>query len=131
MSPIKKTGSEIELKNNSETKGEVGEEKTASSLEVDDILLEIGQYGLSQKLLVGIFCMLMIPSTYQSLIMTFIGNSPTWRCAINSTQCNITGEVFDKTHDFYEKRCKMERSSWEYTKDQTFSIVTEVKKINR
>ena len=47
---------------------------------------------------------------------------------MNNTQCNST-EVFDINHDFYGERCSMDRSSWEYTKPRTFSMVTEVRKI--
>ena len=117
---------DIELKGNDKI-NEAKEEATEEiSQDVDDILLKIGQYGIYQMFLVGIFCFLIIPSTYQTLIMSFIGNNPTWRCTKNSTQCNATGEVFDKNHDLYESRCSMDRSSWEYTKPSSFSIVTEV-----
>ena len=117
--------------------------KDENALDVDDILQRIiGQYGFWQKVLVGIFCLLIIPGTYQTLIMTFIGNNPTWRCISvvsnkNSTKTNTgcmnvtsstPGDVFDKSHAFYEKRCSMKRDSWEYTKDKSYSIVTEVKK---
>lgn len=32
-------------------------------------------------LLVAIFCLMTIPSVYKTLIMTFIGNFPPWRCS--------------------------------------------------
>ena len=48
---------------------------------------------------------------------------------MNNTQCNST-EVFDINQDFYEERCSMDRSSWEYTEPQTFSMVTEVREKN-
>lgn len=122
----------IELKDNDEA-NKIKDDKEKNTKkeilkDVDDILLEIGQYGIYQMLLVGIFCFLIIPSTYQTLIMSFIGNNPTWKCSVNSTQCNSTTtcQIFDKNHDFYEARCSMDRSSWEYTKPSSFSIVTEV-----
>ena len=117
----------IELKSKEELNNAKGKKATEEiSQDVDDILKRIGQYGIYQMFLVGIFYLLIIPGTYQTLIMTFIGNNPTWRCATNSTQCNATGNVFDKNHNFYEARCSMDRSSWEYTKPSSFSIVTEV-----
>ena len=107
--------------------GEKSKDKNVILLDVDDILKKIGQFGLYQIFLVGILCLLMVPVTYHSLIMAFIGNNPSWRCAVNSTQCNSTG-IFDLNHDFYGARCSMNRSSWEYTTPRTFSMVTEVKK---
>ena len=134
MSPPPKSNkiqsTNIELTDNAGINKTTKEEKDKSTeipKDVDDILQEIGQYGIYQMFLVGIFCFLIIPSTYQTLIMSFIGNNPTWRCALNNTQCNsTTNKVFDKNHEFYEARCSMDRSSWEYTKPSTFSIVTEV-----
>ena len=114
---------EIQMVNNENSKdGEV------TFLDIDDILKKIGQFGTHQIFLVGLLCLLMVPVTFHSLIMAFIGNNPPWRCVMNNTQCNsTTGEVFDKNHEFYEARCSMDRSSWEYIKPQSFSIVTEVK----
>ena len=96
--------------------------KETKELDVDEFLEKIGQYGLMQKLYVFIFCLLIVPSTYQTLIMSFVGNSPDWKCVSNNTECNMTG-IFPKTD---KRRCHMDRKSWQYTKDKSFSIVTEV-----
>ena len=121
---IDKKFEEIQMRDSEKSKdGEV------AFLDVDDILKKIGQFGVYQIFLVGLLCLLMVPVTYHSLIMAFIANNPPWRCAMNNnTQCNST-EMFDINHDFYGERCSMDRSSWEYTKPRTFSMVTEVRKI--
>ena len=121
---IDKKFEEIQMRDSEKSKdGEV------AFLDVDDILKRIGQFGVYQIFLVGLLCLLMVPVTYHSLIMAFIANNPPWRCAMNNnTQCNSTG-MFDINHDFYGERCSMDRSSWEYTKPRTFSMVTEVRKI--
>ena len=98
------------------------DEEKSNELDVDEILEKIGQYGLMQKFYVFIFCLLVIPGTYQTLIMTFMGNSPDWQCVANSTECNMTG-IFTKND---KRRCEMNRNSWQYTKHRSFSIVTEV-----
>jgi len=93
-------------------------------------LLHLLHSGVLQKFYVAIFCLLIIPSTYQTLIMSFIGNSPPWMCVIgenNGTgECQIEG-VIDKQSSYYTERCKLPRQEWQYTKPFTFSIVTEVK----
>ena len=101
------------------------DQATSKYLDVDEFLELIGQYGLMQKLLVAIFCLLIIPGTYQTLIMTFIGNNPSWKCVQNSTECKFVG-VIDKNNENFKKRCDMERSAWTYTQPKEFSIVTEV-----
>ena len=91
-------------------------------LDIEEILEQIGPYGFMQKFYVCIFCFLVIPSTYQTLLMYFVGYSPDWECVGNSTECNMTG-IFTKTDN---RRCQINRNSWQYTKHRSFSVVTEV-----
>ena len=95
------------------------------SMDVDDILISIGEFGRSQKLLLLALSLLMIPAAYQSLLITFIGINPPWSCANLSTECNRTG-VFSLVDKFYDERCSMKREVWRYNKEIKFSIVTEV-----
>ena len=101
--------------------------KPPRSADVDEILVCIGQFGRSQILLLGLFCIIFIPSAYQTVILSFIGNTPPWRCVSGSFECRKPG-VFSSGDDFYEQNCKMNRSSWEFIQPRDFSIVTEVKK---
>ena len=94
-------------------------------LEMDELLEEIGGFGKAQILLLIIFVLMIIPATYQVLIMFFIGANPPWICASNSTECIHKGEV-TAGDDFYNARCTMKRDSWTYTEPKKYSIITEV-----
>lgn len=94
-------------------------------LEMDELLKEIGGFGKAQILLLIIFVLMIIPATYQVLIMVFIGANPPWICASNSTECIHKGEV-TAGDDFYNARCTMKRDSWTYTESKKYSIITEV-----
>lgn len=104
-------------------------------VDVDEYLEYIGSFGRFQILLLLLFCLIIIAPTYQTLVMTFIGHSPSWRCAIqpingtilnvsNANVCNIKGDV-NKGNDNYDDRCKMDRKLWKYTTDNSYSIVTQ------
>jgi len=118
-----------ELSNLSEINGTISDgekpKKIENYMDVDEILLDIGEFGRMQVALVFIFCLLIIPPTYHTLIMSFAGSNPNWRCVANSTECNMTGEFSVLQEDDYYKRCDMNRSSWEFTQPKEFSIVTE------
>ena len=94
-------------------------------MDVDELLRHIGELGKSQLILLFLLSLLMIPTAYQSLSMTFIAINPSWVCANLSEECNRT-EVFSVNDEFYDRRCFMKRESWRYVKDNDFSIVTEV-----
>lgn len=91
-------------------------------LDVDDFLDRIGQFGKTQIILVSMFCLIIIPTTYQTLIMSFVASSPPWQCVDNATDCQLNGTMEAKNDD----RCDMDRLSWMYTKQKSFSIVTDV-----
>ena len=100
-------------------------------LDVDEFLEYVGQFGKAQIILCTLFCIIIIPTTYQTLVMSFAGNEPPWRCSstnVINTECTMNG-TFSRGDDFYEKRCNMNRSSWEFTKPKSFSIVTEVREL--
>ena len=107
----------------SQTKKEAG---TPTELDIEEILEIIGPYGRMQKIYVFIFCLLTIPSTYQTLAMLFMGNIPDWKCVSNNTGCNMT-DILPSTD---KRRCHMDRKSWQYTEQKSFSIVTEVKSLS-
>ena len=99
------------------------EEATVKPMDIDNIFEKIGQFGLIQKFFVFLLCLFQVQKSNQTLIMTFIGNSPDWRCVLNNnTECNMS-DIFTATD---KRRCHMDRKSWEYTKSKSFSIVTEV-----
>eukprot|EP00795_Rhopilema_esculentum_P001124 gene1124-15466_t len=93
---------------------------------VDMFLEHIGEFGKMQIILQIMFCIMMLPATYQTLLLTFAANNPDWKCTGLSAECNNTNTIFHSSHDFYEQRCKFKnRSSWEFVQPKKFSIVTE------
>ena len=94
---------------------------------VDEYLRKIGEFGKRQIILQVLFCLMTLPPALQGLLLVFAANNPPWKCTGRNTECNITGNVFTVSHDFYKRRCDMvNRSSWEFSQPRKFSIVTEV-----
>lgn len=59
-------------------------------LSVDEYLEYVGVMGRFQWLIVVLVGIMMIPVTFQTLIMTFLALEPEWKCVVNSTICNFT-----------------------------------------
>lgn len=95
--------------------------ETATPMNVDDILVVVGEYGRFQKLVNGLFCIMTFPAVYHVMISYFVMDNPSWRCTPGSTKCLKNG-TFAKTDN---SRCNYNRSDWEYTKYKGYSIVTE------
>ena len=60
------------------------------TLSVDGFLAKIGSMGRFQWTLVCVVGIMLVPVTFQTLIMTFLGLEPPWKCVHNSTVCNFT-----------------------------------------
>ncbi|XP_066928970.1 organic cation transporter-like protein [Clytia hemisphaerica] len=95
--------------------------KLLKKVSTDEILEQIGEFGRFQWILDGIFCIMLLPATFQTLIMYFAALQPEWRCVANSTICNLNG-TFSSENEF---RCGIPRSEWEFTQPKDYSIVTE------
>lgn len=103
------------------------EESKGLHVNVDEYLGHVGEFGKRQIILQVLFCLMIIPATYQTLLLTFVANNPSWRCTGLNTECNETNSVFTPSDTFYHRRCEMvNRSSWEFIHPKKFSIVTEV-----
>ena len=97
------------------------ESVTPHQLTVDEVLNHIGEFGLFQKILDGIFFILSIPMSYQIIIMYLLTINPPWSCIHGSRIC-----IFNGTFPSDDKRrCGIPRNEWQYTKPREFSIVTE------
>ena len=111
-------------------KGKQQNEKTKDTkikyVEIDEFLDIIGPFNKAQMLLVAMFCFIIIPSVYQTLIMSFAGNSPPWKCSGKSYECNSSSIYTINDESLFKLRCNMSRTSWEFIKASEFSIVTEV-----
>lgn len=92
---------------------------------VDGFLAKIGSMGRFQWTLVCVVGIMLVPVTFQTLIMTFLGLEPSWRCVKNSTVCNFTQEFSPSGNDPNKNfRCNIDDTEWEFTKPYT-SIITE------
>ena len=103
--------------------------KSEAQLNVDDFMKTIGEFGKAQKLITLILWLMTVPCVYQISIIIFIGDEPPWTCASDNSSnllCDKNG-TFSESHSFYQKRCSMSRLSWNFTKPQTYSVVTQVK----
>ena len=99
-----------------------------AEINVDGYLKTIGEFGKAQKLITLILSLMTVPCVYQNSIIIFIGDEPPWTCASDNSStlpCDKNG-TFSESHSFYLKRCSMSRSSWNFTKPQTYSVVTQV-----
>ena len=97
-----------------------------NSLNPDEVLGEIGSFGRYQtRLLMILGAMKIFRDSFQTLITTFIAAEPPWKCVANSSSCNITGNILPG-HQFYNLRCRLPRSEWEFDTSEFSSIVSEV-----
>ena len=101
---------------------------TEVGLNVDDFIKTIGEFGKAQKLITLLLALMIIPTAFQRTIMVFIGDEPPWMCVSDnrtSLNCNHNG-TFSESNSLYQKRCSMSRLSWNFTKPQAYSVVTQV-----
>ena len=101
---------------------------TEQSYTVDQMLEHVGSFGWYQiRLLLVLSYLEGVSIAWQVLGMTFIAAEPNWRCVTNSTECTQPG-TFGPGNSYYNERCNMNRSEWEFTTEFT-SITTEVKQL--
>ena len=89
---------------------------------IDEVLEQIGQIGKFQIIVLILFSLLYMPPAFQAFNIVFLADSPQWKCTGTNQECNSTilYEAFD------EARCKIDRSSWKYSKPKSYSLVTQV-----
>ena len=105
-----------------------GTAEAEAELNVDDFIKTIGEFGKAQKLITFILWLMTVPCVFQVSIIIFIGDEPPWTCASDNSSnllCDKNG-TFSESHSFYQKRCSMSRLSWNFTKPEAYSIVTQV-----
>ncbi|XP_065661825.1 organic cation transporter-like protein isoform X3 [Hydra vulgaris] len=88
---------------------------------IDEVLEQIGQIGKFQIFVLILFSLLYMPPAFQAFNIVFLADSPKWQCTGISQECNSTN-LFSADND---KRCKLNRSSWKYSKPDSYSIVTQ------
>ena len=87
---------------------------------IEDMLKEIGEFGLFQQLLLALLCLSNMYGS-QIVIMYFAGLNPSWKCTENSSVC-LSSDTFPNTN---KSRCLMKRFDWEYTEQKEYSVTTQ------
>ena len=87
---------------------------------IEDMLKEIGEFGLFQQLLLASLCLSNMYGS-QIVIMYFAGLNPSWKCTENSSVC-LSSDTFPNTN---KSRCLMKRFDWEYTEQKEYSVTTQ------
>ena len=98
-------------------------------IDLDGYLNLINGFGKFQLIHLVSLSLMVAPLVYQVLLSNYTAHSPSWKCVFtNSTisSCNKTG-TFSVGDSYYDKRCLLPRSDWEYTTKISFSIATKVK----
>jgi len=96
--------------------------------EIEDAIEKSGSFGLLQIFVTIITMLTVFFVSYQTLLLYYVADDPPWTCVSrNSSQFCLKhyGEAITQSSDFFSKRCKMERNQWKFTKDISFSIVSE------
>ena len=108
--------------------GDDMEEKSVSKEEVsvDELTERVGPFGVYQIRTQAVFFVFMLPLTYQVLIMYFAAENPPWQCRNGSKSCTYKGKLTSNMGKRFQRRCKLNRSEWEYVSSRKLSIVTEV-----
>ena len=100
----------------------------AKKVDIDEAIDMSGSFGRYQFLVNVLMNAIYLTLNVHAYILYFVASDPPWTCV------NKTSSLFCKQHlgkripessELFEERCKLNRSEWIFTKDKTYSIVTE------
>ena len=95
---------------------------------VDEAFEIAGSFGRYQIMVTFLVCFTHAPILSQTLMLYFVANEPPWTCINNNSSVfckNHFGEKIPQSSELFKEKCKLNRSEWIFTKDKTYSIVTE------
>ena len=102
--------------------------KLNNEIDVDEALGINESFGRFQYIIQVLFTYLSISVGYHAVMMYFIADDPSWKCTHNNTN-NFCEQNFgidiNKDNEQFSRRCQMNRDEWTFSKDKTYSIVTE------
>ena len=101
--------------------------KTAE-VDIDEAFEIAGSFGRYQIMVTFLVCFTHAPILSQTLMLYFVANEPPWTCINNNSSVfckNHFGEKIPQSSELFKEKCKLNRSEWIFTKDKTYSIVTE------
>lgn len=88
---------------------------------MDDILIQVGEFGRFQILMQTIYSLIKLPHRFQALITYFATLPSTWVCLTSEGVCDKNATyAADNT-----LRCTLPRNAWSHTESSDFSIVTQ------
>ena len=97
-------------------------------VDIDEAIIIGGSFGRYQKLVIFMVCFVEVAIGGQAIILYFVANDPPWTCVNRNTSSFCMqhfGENISQSSSLFKQRCKLSRSEWIFTKDKTYSIVTE------
>ena len=97
-------------------------------VEIDEAFEIAGSFGRYQILVTLLVGFTHAPILSQTLMLYFVANEPPWTCVNNNSSVfckNHFGEKIPQSSELFKEQCKLNRSEWVFTKDKTYSIVTE------
>jgi len=96
-----------------------------STVTSEELLSRVGNFGVFQILLLTSMAYSVLTlGSFASATPFFLVAEPRWRCATNSTICNITGTV-GPGEENYNYRCSIPRQEWTFVDEYT-SLITQV-----
>ena len=97
-------------------------------VDIDEAINMSGSFGRYQFLVNVLMNAVYLTLDVHAYILYFVASDPPWTC-VNKTSSLFCKQHFGKripeSSDLFEERCKLNRSEWIFTKDKTYSIVTE------
>ena len=100
----------------------------AEKVDIDEAIDMSGSFGRYQFLVNVLMNAVYLTLNVHAYILYFVASDPPWTC-VNKTSSLFCKQHFGKripeSSDLFEERCKLNRSEWIFTKDKTYSIVTE------
>ena len=99
-----------------------------AEVDVDEAFEIAGSFGRYQIMVTFLVCFTHAPILSQTLMLYFVANEPPWTCINNNSSVfckNHFGEKIPQSSELFKEKCKLNRSEWIFTKDKTYSIVTE------
>ena len=99
-----------------------------TEVDVDEAFEIAGSFGRYQIMVTFLVCFTHAPILSQTLMLYFVANEPPWTCISNNSSVfckNHFGEKIPQSSELFKEKCKLNRSEWIFTKDKTYSIVTE------
>ena len=100
----------------------------AKKVGIDEAIDMSGSFGRYQFLVNVLMNAVYLALNVHAYILYFVASDPPWTC-VNKASSLFCKQHFGKripeSSDLFEERCKLNRSDWIFTKDKTYSIVTE------